>query len=59
LGQIDAMIEKSQQKTLNGRDLHVRVKDGHMRIEGAEVKSHALPSSNGVIHSLDTVVLMN
>jgi uncharacterized surface protein with fasciclin (FAS1) repeats len=46
-------------KTLNGRDLHVRVKDGHVRIEGAEVKSHDLSSSNGVIHSLDTVVLMN
>jgi len=46
-------------KTLNGRELHVRVKDGHVRIEGAEVKSHDLSSSNGVIHSLDTVALMN
>ena len=46
-------------KTLNGRELHVHVKDGHVRIEGAEVKSHDVSSSNGVIHSLDTVVLMN
>jgi uncharacterized surface protein with fasciclin (FAS1) repeats len=46
-------------KTLNGRELHIRVKDGHVRIEGAEVKSHDMSSSNGMIHSLDTVVLMN
>jgi uncharacterized surface protein with fasciclin (FAS1) repeats len=46
-------------KTLNGKELHVHVKEGHVRIEGAEVKAHDLPSSNGVIHSLDTVMLKN
>ncbi|HTI93505.1 MAG TPA: fasciclin domain-containing protein [Puia sp.] len=46
-------------KTLNGKELHVRVKEGHVRIEGAEVKAHDLSSSNGVIHSLDTVMLKN
>jgi len=46
-------------KTLNGKELHVRVKEGHVRIGGAEVKAHDLSSSNGVIHSLDTVMLKN
>ena len=46
-------------KTLNGKDLHVHVKDGHVRIEGAEILSHDLPSSNGVIHSLDKVMMKN
>lgn len=46
-------------KTLNGKELHVRIKDGHVRIEGAEVLGHDLPSSNGVIHSLDKVMIKN
>jgi uncharacterized surface protein with fasciclin (FAS1) repeats len=46
-------------KTLNGKELHVHVKDGHVRIEGAEILSHDLSSSNGVIHSLDTVMIKN
>jgi uncharacterized surface protein with fasciclin (FAS1) repeats len=46
-------------KTLNGKELHVHVKDGHVRIEGAEILSHDLSSSNGVIHSLDTVMMKN
>ena len=46
-------------KTLNGKELHVHVKDGHVRIEGAQILSHDLSSSNGVIHSLDTVMIKN
>jgi uncharacterized surface protein with fasciclin (FAS1) repeats len=46
-------------KTLNGKELHVHVKDGHVRIEGAQVLSHDLSSTNGVIHSLDTVMIKN
>ena len=46
-------------KTLNGKDLHVHVKDGHVKIEGAQILSHDLSSSNGVIHSLDTVMIKN
>jgi uncharacterized surface protein with fasciclin (FAS1) repeats len=46
-------------KTLNGKDLHVHVKDGHVKIEGAQILSHDLSSSNGVIHSLDTVMMRN
>jgi uncharacterized surface protein with fasciclin (FAS1) repeats len=46
-------------KTLNGKELHVHVKDGHVKIEGARVQSHDLSSSNGVIHSLDMVMIKN
>jgi uncharacterized surface protein with fasciclin (FAS1) repeats len=46
-------------KTVSGKELHVHVKDGHVSIEGAKVQSHDLSSSNGVIHSLDTVMMKN
>jgi len=46
-------------KTLNGKELHVHVKDGHVKIEGSAILSHDLASSNGVIHSLDTVMIKN
>jgi len=46
-------------KTLNGKQLHVRVKDGHVRIQGAEILNHDHPSSNGVLHSLDAVIMKN
>jgi len=46
-------------KTLNGKQLHVHVKDGHVRIQGAEILNHDHPSSNGVLHSLDAVIMKN
>jgi uncharacterized surface protein with fasciclin (FAS1) repeats len=46
-------------KALNGKELHVHVKDGHVKIEGAEILSHDLSSSNGVIHALDKVMIKN
>ena len=46
-------------KTLSGKELRVHVKDGHVRIEGAEILTHDLSSSNGVIHSLDKVMMKN
>ena len=46
-------------KTVNGKELHVQVKDGKVIVEGAKIQSHDMQSSNGVIHSLDTVMMMN
>lgn len=46
-------------KTLNGKELHVHAKDGHVRIGGAEILRHDLPLSNGVIHHLDKVMMKN
>jgi len=46
-------------KTVNGKELVVHIKDGHASIEGAKIQSHDVEASNGVIHSLDTVMLKN
>jgi len=35
------------------------VKDGNASIEGAKIQGHDVEASNGVIHSLDTVMIRN
>ena len=42
--------------TVSGQQLSVQVKDGHVQIGGAEIEKYDLPTSNGVIHVLDTVM---
>ncbi|HEY4966054.1 MAG TPA: fasciclin domain-containing protein [Puia sp.] len=46
-------------KTVNGKSLVVRVKDGNTSIDGAKIQGHDVQATNGVIHSLDTVMLQN
>jgi len=46
-------------KAVNGKELQVQVKDGNISIEGAKIQSHDVQTSNGVIHSLDTVMMKN
>jgi uncharacterized surface protein with fasciclin (FAS1) repeats len=46
-------------KTVNGRELVVHVKDGNASIGGAKIQGHDVEASNGVIHTLDTVMLKN
>ena len=46
-------------KTVNGKELLVHVKDGHTSIGEAKIQGHDVQASNGVIHSLDTVMLKN
>jgi len=46
-------------KTVNGQELSVQVKDGHVRVQGAEIENRDLQTSNGVIHVLDTVLSKN
>jgi len=46
-------------KTVNGGELHVHVKDGKVYIEEALVQSRDVQTSNGIIHSLDTVMMKN
>ena len=43
-------------KTLNGKELSVGVKDNQVTIDGAAIQNYDVKSSNGVIHSLDTVL---
>jgi uncharacterized surface protein with fasciclin (FAS1) repeats len=46
-------------KTVNGKELRVQVKDGNVSVEGAKIEGHDVQTSNGVIHSLDTVMMKN
>ena len=43
-------------KTLSGKELSIMVKDSKVTIDGAAIQNHDMQSSNGVIHSLDTVL---
>lgn len=43
-------------KSLAGKELLVKVKDAKVSIDGATVQTRDVASSNGVIHSLDTVL---
>ena len=43
-------------KTVNGKELLVHVKDGHTTIDGVKIQSHDVQASNGVLHSVETVL---
>jgi uncharacterized surface protein with fasciclin (FAS1) repeats len=43
-------------KTLNGKELAVKVNGVKINIDGAIIQNRDLKTSNGVIHSLDTVL---
>ena len=43
-------------KTMNGKELSVHIKDGKVSVNGAIIQQHDVKTSNGVIHSLDTVL---
>ena len=44
--------------TVNGRELQVKVTNGDVTINGAKVQSRDNEASNGVVHSLDTVIAL-
>jgi uncharacterized surface protein with fasciclin (FAS1) repeats len=43
-------------KTLNGKELVVQVKNGKVSVNVATIQNRDMQTSNGVIHSLDTVL---
>jgi uncharacterized surface protein with fasciclin (FAS1) repeats len=43
-------------KTLNGKELVVQVKNGKVSVNDATIQNRDMQTSNGVIHSLDTVL---
>lgn len=51
---------KDNQKlvTVNGRELNVKVADGKVTINGAVLQNRDSEGSNGVVHSVDTVIEM-
>ena len=44
-------------KTVNGQPLDIKVRDGKVYVNGAQVVTADVPASNGVIHIIDTVLL--
>ena len=44
-------------KTLNGNELSVKIKDGKVSIDGAIIRNPDIQTSNGIIHSLDAVLI--
>ena len=46
-------------KDINGKELHVHVKDGKFSLNGAHIQGQDTEASNGVIFSLDTVMMNN
>ncbi|HXB94037.1 MAG TPA: fasciclin domain-containing protein [Puia sp.] len=46
-------------KDINGKELHVHVKDGKFSLNGANIQGQDTEASNGVIFSLDTVMMHN
>lgn len=46
-------------KTINGKELVVKVSNGDVTINGAKLQGRDSEASNGVVHSLDTVLRVN
>jgi uncharacterized surface protein with fasciclin (FAS1) repeats len=43
-------------RTINGKELDVKVSNGNVTINGATVQGRDSEASNGVVHSLDSVI---
>jgi len=53
----DQVVNLDSAKTLNGRSLKISSKDGNVMVDAARVTATDIMASNGVIHTIDTVVL--
>ena len=52
-----ADVKTMQAKTVNGKELTIKVADGQVTVDSAKVTKTDVAASNGVIHVIDTVVL--
>ena len=53
------LVNGQKLKTVNGKELTVEVKDGAVTINGAKIQGRDMEGSNGVVHSMDKVLLAN
>ena len=53
------LIDGQKLKTAYGKELLVHVKDGNATIDGAKIEGHDVQATNGVIHSVETVMVNN
>ena len=58
-GEVDAaeVVKLNSAKTLNGKDVAIKVKDGNVMVNSAKVIKPDVKASNGVIHVIDTVII--
>lgn len=52
-----ADVKTMKAKTVNGKELSIKVEDGMVMVDGAKVIKTDIAAKNGVIHVIDTVVL--
>ena len=52
-----ADVKTSEAKTVNGKELSIKVEGGAVTVDNAKVVKTDVAASNGVIHVIDTVVL--
>ena len=54
-----ADVKTMKAKTVNGKELDVKVADGHVTVDSAKVVKTDIEASNGVIHVIDSVLMSN
>lgn len=53
----DAVVKMTEAKTVNGKTATIKVADGKVMIDGANVVKTDIECTNGVIHVIDAVIL--
>lgn len=53
----DEVVKLSGAKSLNGQQIDIRVDDGKVQVDGAQVVTTDVLCSNGVIHVIDQVIM--
>ena len=51
------VVKLSEAKTLNGKEVKIKVQGGKVMVDGANVAKADIQCSNGVIHVIDSVLL--
>lgn len=51
------VVKLTEAKTVQGQSLRIAVKDGKVKVDGANVTATDVAASNGVIHVIDSVLL--
>jgi uncharacterized surface protein with fasciclin (FAS1) repeats len=46
-------------KTVNGKELNIKINEGVVSVDGANIHGQEIQASNGSLYSLDTVMLKN
>jgi uncharacterized surface protein with fasciclin (FAS1) repeats len=57
--QMKDLKEGQKLKDINGKELHVHVKEGKVSLNGSNIQGQDIQASNGVVYSLDTVMMKN